>query len=277
MCGRYSMYQPMEHYLRELAPRQGVISYVEPEPVGRYNIAPSTRVPVLRGEAEGLRIDKTRWGWEPFWVKGKRPPAINARSETVASGRFFKALWPNGRVLVPADGWYEWVKDAQDPKKKQPFYIRLKSCAPMFFAGLAQLTPGLEPGEDDGVVIITDASNEGMVDIHDRRPVVLGPQAAREWLEPGLSSEEAERLMRQSGRAVSDFEWFKVGKAVGRVGNDNAQLIEREEAQGEPEARPGGKTAAEAPVEPGNEGASNAKIKSEVPTGSEDQQGDLFR
>jgi hypothetical protein len=83
--------------------------------------------------------------------------------------------------------------------------------------------------------------------------------------------------MRQSGRAVSDFEWFKVGKAVGRVGNDNAQLIEREEAQGEPEARPGGKTAAEAPVEPGNEGASNAKIKSEVPTGSEDQQGDLFR
>lgn len=43
----------------------------------------------------------------------------------------------------------------------------------MFFAGLAQVHPGLEPHEDDGFVIITDASDAGMVDIHDRRPVVF--------------------------------------------------------------------------------------------------------
>ncbi|WPO98087.1 SOS response-associated peptidase [Pseudomonas sp. HR96] len=226
MCGRYSMYQPMEVYLRELAPQQLVISYVEPEPASRYNIAPSTRVPVIVGESAGLRLEQVRWGWEPFWAKGKRPPSINARSETVATSRFFKQLWPQGRVLVPANGWYEWVKDAQDPKKKQPYYIRLKDRAPMFFAGLAQVTPGLAPGEGDGVVIITDASDAGMVDIHDRRPVVLGPEAARQWLEYGLEAAQADELMRGAGRAVADFEWYRVGPAVGNVRNQGGELID---------------------------------------------------
>jgi putative SOS response-associated peptidase YedK len=226
MCGRYSLYQPMDHYLRELAPQQPLVSYVEPEPIARFNVAPSTRVPVLHGDAQGLRIDKVRWGWEPFWAKGKRPPAINARSETVASGRFFKSLWPRGRVLVPADGWYEWVKDPDDAKKKQPYYIRLKHPAPMFFAGLAQITPGLEAGEDDGVVIVTDASDEGMVDIHDRRPIVFGPEAAREWLDADLSAARAEQLMHEAGRKVADFEWFAVSKAVGKVANHGPELIE---------------------------------------------------
>lgn len=226
MCGRYSMYQPMEVYLRELTPHQLVISYVEPEPGGRYNVAPSTRVSVIRADGCGLHLDKVRWGWEPFWAKGKRPPAINARSETVATSKFFKQLWPQGRVLVPADGWYEWVKDPGAPKKKQPYYIRLKSQAPMFFAGLAQVTAGLEAGEGDGVVIVTDASDAGMVDIHDRRPLVLGPEAAREWLAPEMSAAHAIELLRTTGRGVGEFDWYPVANTVGNVRNEGPTLID---------------------------------------------------
>jgi len=40
------------------------------------------------------------------------------------------------------------------------------------------------------------ASDQGMVDIHDRRPVVLPPGVAREWLEPSLLPERAEDLAR---------------------------------------------------------------------------------
>lgn len=49
----------------------------------------------------------------------------------------------------------------------------------MCFAGLDEIYSGLEPHAGDGFVIITDASDKGMVDIHDRRPVVLAPEAAR--------------------------------------------------------------------------------------------------
>lgn len=161
--------------------------------IDRYNVAPTTRVEIIRPADGGLSIDKVRWGWSPFWAKGKRPAPINARVETVTTGKFFKQLWPNGRAIAPANGWSEWVKDPDDPKKKQPYFIRLKSQAPMFFGALAQVTPGLEPNDQDGYVIITAASDQGMVDIHDRRPLVLPPSLTREWLDPGLGS-------RQGGR-----------------------------------------------------------------------------
>lgn len=71
------------------------------------------------------------------------------------TGKFFKELWPHGRMLAPANGWFEWVKDPSDPKKKQPYFIRLRDERPMFFAALGQVRPGLEPDERDGFVIIT--------------------------------------------------------------------------------------------------------------------------
>lgn len=180
---------------------------------------------MIRSRDGVLTIDVVPWGWEPFWAKGKRPLSINARSETVASSRFFKSLWPQGRVLVPANLWFEWVKDPADIKKKQPYAIRLKSQRPMFFAGLAQIHSSSEATEGDGMVIITDASDEGMVDIHDRRPVVLDPEQARAWIADELRSEGAEMIAREFGRPVSDFEWFKVDRAVGNVRNQGADLI----------------------------------------------------
>jgi putative SOS response-associated peptidase YedK len=226
MCGRFAQIARMEQFLIELKFLQDVVSYYDREPIAHFNVAPTTRVPILRGAEDGLLIEKVRWGWAPFWAKGKRPDPINARVETVASGKFFKQVWPHGRVLVPVDGWYEWVKEPANPKNKQPYFIRLKSQAPMFFAALAQVTPGLESGEGDGFVIITDASDEGMVDIHDRRPVVLGPEQAREWITPGLGAAQAEALAREGGRPVADFEWYRVGKAVGNLRSQGAGLVE---------------------------------------------------
>lgn len=227
MCGRYSIYESMDHYLKTLAPQQLVINGYDLWPIERYNVAPSTRVEIIRPAAEDqLSVDKVRWGWAPFWAKGKRPAPINARVETVMTGRFFKELWPNGRALAPANGWFEWVADPQDPKRKQPYYIRLKSQEPMFFAALAQVHHGLEPNEGDGFVVITAASDSGMVDIHDRRPVVLTPEAAREWVEPGLSAQRAKEIARDACRPTEDFEWYAVGKEVGNVRNQGKALIE---------------------------------------------------
>lgn len=225
MCGRFAQYQGMADYLRELEAEQDVISGYDNEPIARYNIAPTPRVLILHSVEEGLRIDPVHWGWAPFWAKGKRPDPINARVETVTTGKFFKQLWPKGRALVVADGWYEWVKDPNNPKKKQPYFIRLKSQAPMFFAALAQVHPGLEPHEGDGFVIITAASDQGMVDIHDRRPLVLAPEHAREWIDPELSPARAEDIAKNLCLSVEEFEWYPVSTTVGNVRNQGAELI----------------------------------------------------
>ena len=95
----------------------------------------------------------------------------------------------------------------------------------MFFGALAQVHPGLNPNVDDGFVIITAASDQGMVDIHDRKPLVLTPEHAREWISPSLTPGRAEELAKTFCQPVGDFEWFRVGTSVGNVRNHGANLI----------------------------------------------------
>ncbi len=225
MCGRFVQYQGVADYLKVLAADRLIVSGYDNHPIGRYNIAPSTRVNILHNQQNNLRIDSVRWGWAPLWAKGKRPDPINARVETVTNGKFFKQLWPDSRALVMADGWYEWVKDPDYPNKKQPYFIRLKTQAPMFFAALAEVHTGLEPHERDGFVIITAASDQGMVDIHDRRPVVFSPEHAREWMENDLDHTKAEELALNCCQPTKDFEWYPVGNAVGNVKNQGPELV----------------------------------------------------
>ncbi|WP_043309573.1 SOS response-associated peptidase [Pseudomonas sp. ML96] len=225
MCGRFVQRQSLAAYLNELDSEEEVIAGWEDTPLERYNVAPSTQVQLLHSTAGGLIAAPVRWGWMPHWAKGKMPPPINARVEKVAEGKYFRQIWPH-RALVAADGWYEWVKDEADPKRKQPFFIRLRDGAPCFFAAIGQFPEdGSEPREGDGFVIITADAEGGMVDVHDRRPVVLSPELAREWLDPATTLQRAEQMLLHQGRPAADFEWFKVDKAVGNVKNQGPQLI----------------------------------------------------
>ncbi|MBF8764229.1 SOS response-associated peptidase family protein [Pseudomonas putida] len=225
MCGRYSIYESMDHYLRQLALDLVVINGYDHEPIDRYNVAPSTRVEVIRQAEDGLHIDKVKWGWSPHWAKGKRLDPINARAETATTGKFFKSLWPHARALAPANGWFEWLPDAQNPKRKQPYYITSADGAPLYFAALAEVHQTLEPDERDGFVIITAAADQGLIDIHDRKPLVLAPHLAREWLDPATSAQRAEAIVTAGCRPATDFRWHPVDKAVGNVRNQGAQLI----------------------------------------------------
>lgn len=226
MCGRYSIYESMDTYLRQLELDLVVINGYDHEPINRYNVAPTTRVEVIRQVDTGLRVDKVRWGWSPHWAKGKRPDPINARGDTLLEGKFWMGLWPHGRALAPANGWFEWIKDPDDPKKKRPYYITSADGRPLFFAALAQVHTDAEPDDSDGFVIVTAPADEGLVDIHDRKPLVLTPETAREWLDPATPTERTGEIVRHGCRPAGDFRWYPVGKAVGSPKNQGAGLID---------------------------------------------------
>lgn len=108
MCGRFTQYNSREEYqafLGEEAERD--IPY-DPEPVGRYNVAPGTRVLLLSERRSQLHLDPVHWGYAPEWWN--KSAIINARSETAAGSRMFSQLWEHGRAIVFADGWFEWVR-----------------------------------------------------------------------------------------------------------------------------------------------------------------------
>lgn len=52
-----------------------------------------------------------------------------------------------------------------------------------------------ERGDDaEGFLIVTSSADKGLVDIHDRRPLVLSPEAAYEWMRQDIGGKEAEEI-----------------------------------------------------------------------------------
>lgn len=89
----------------------------------RYNIAPSQDVPVILRNEDRNELRPMRWGLVPSWAQdpsiGQR--MINARAETLLEKPSFKQLVATRRCLVPADGFYEWRREAE---RKVPMWIR---------------------------------------------------------------------------------------------------------------------------------------------------------
>tara|TARA_R110000796_G_scaffold251431_3_gene382822 strand:+ start:26051 stop:26749 length:699 start_codon:yes stop_codon:yes gene_type:complete len=227
MCGRFTQYRAQVRYLERLNSQAPLAFEPSDTLIDRYNVAPTTLVQVILLGDQGLRMQATPWGYAPHWARGtgKRPPAINARLETAVTSRYWANAWKSGRCLVPADGWFEWVKDP-NTKEKQPYYIKLRSDEAMFLAAIGNFPQGPnETSDADGFAIVTTASDQGLLDIHDRMPVVLPPDVANEWLETGLAPERAEDLAKYHGESIDSFKWYRVGKEVGNVANKGSELI----------------------------------------------------
>lgn len=203
MCGRLSQYTGLHEFVDALSMPNVLVNLVGEQPE-RYNVAPSTQVTTLRLEGDALVAQAIRWGWRPFWARDRAAP-INARAEKVATSRFYNSAWRH-RALCPVSGWFEWV--AEGGPRKQPFHIQHRDGSPILCAAIGQF-PGIDDEQDErhGFVIITADSAGGMVDIHDRRPVVLSPDLVRgrssswECPKPGPAVDSASALRFVSGHA----------------------------------------------------------------------------
>lgn len=223
MCGRISQSRTPQDYKRALGwpVDQDVEDWAGPA----WNIPPGTTPLLMHRLPDGAcHVSTLHWGYRPQWAQERgMPMAINARLEKAATGRFFGSLWRNGRVIVPAEGWYEWTGK---PGHKQPWYIHRADGQPMFLAALASFRPTHDPARPPGFAIVTEAAANGMVDVHDRRPVVFNADDARLWLEPDLPAEQAEHLARNLSRPAEEFRWHAVSKRVNKAGNEGPDLIE---------------------------------------------------
>lgn len=141
MCGRFAQAQTREEYLAYLADEGDRDIAYDPAPIGRYNVAPGTKVLLLSERDELLHLDPVFWGYAPGWWD--KAPLINARVETAATSRMFKPLWQHGRAICFADGWFEWKKSGD---KKQPYFIHRADGQPIFMAAIGS-TP-FERGDE---------------------------------------------------------------------------------------------------------------------------------
>ncbi len=88
-------------------------------------------------------------------------------------------------------------------------------------------TPFERGDEAEGFLIVTAAADQGLVDIHDRRPLVLSPEAAREWMgQKRLAVKKPQKSRPVAVFPANQFSWHPVSRAVGNVKNQGAELIQ---------------------------------------------------
>lgn len=180
MCGRFVGFRRIEE-LKAYFP----IDRVEGSLAASYNIAPSQPVLAITRQRDENVLEPLYWGLVPFWAKDKTIGSrlINARSETVAQKPSFREAFKKRRCLIPADGFFEWMKGKN---KKQPIYITLPKKIPFAFAGLYENwhDPKSAGRLHRSCSIITRPAGESMKAVHQRMPVILNPNAYQIWLDP---------------------------------------------------------------------------------------------
>jgi putative SOS response-associated peptidase YedK len=126
-------------------------------------------------------------------------------------------MWRTARVVVPADGWYEWVVENG---KMQPYFVRPLDDRPLYLAALISFAPDDGAQESDGFVVVTARAGTGIVDTHSHRPVVLNASDSDRWLDPKTTFSTAGKMVDESITPGSPFRWFRVSVGVNSVGND---------------------------------------------------------
>ncbi|MEM8749537.1 MAG: SOS response-associated peptidase [Pseudomonadota bacterium] len=220
MCGRFSLEAQWENLLKVMGIAQ--TSRLEPEMLPRYNIAPTQPIFVVRNGHDDAREGVlVRWGFVPAWVKNPKDFTllINARSETAAEKPSFRNAIRHRRVLIPANGFYEWRRFGKG-QKSQAYWVRPRDGGIMAFGGLMETWADHDGNgnEIDTACIVTTAANETFAPIHHRLPLIVHPKDSDRWLDcKSTTVDEVKDIMVP---APDDFfEAVPVGDAVNKVAN----------------------------------------------------------
>lgn len=213
MCGRISQGYDPDEYFPESKPRMTDLFKLD-RPGATYNVPPGSRPMVLHRLDGDMKLSRWFWQYVPPWAETGKV-AANARLDKIMQGaRWWVGPLKHGRMIVPADGWYEWTGEKGD---KQPWYIRPRDGKPLWMAAISGWRPGLaweDSEKTTGFAIVTDDAAGGMVDVHDRRPIVLTLDDAIEWMDPATAPEQAKAILT-APRPESAFEWYQVTRKVG--------------------------------------------------------------
>jgi putative SOS response-associated peptidase YedK len=174
MCGRYYIEVIDDKELQEIC---DALERKQEENSGQFKIKlsgevfPADIVPVQTGIG---RYQAMKWGFAAYGDK----PVINARSETAFIKPMFRDSMSERRCLIPASGYYEWLKEG-DRKIKYRFYIPGKSVC---FAGCFQQE---KDNPVPSFVILTREAAGGAEAIHNRMPLIIPHSGIELWLAKG--------------------------------------------------------------------------------------------
>jgi putative SOS response-associated peptidase YedK len=209
MCGRYVITKVNTKTKTIITNNEGV------EDIDQFNAHPSALLPIIKKDEDALTLSNFHWGLFPKWAEKIKDfrPLINARVETLAEKITFKSIIAKQRLVVPADGYYEWRKDENN--KKTPCYFLKEDQSMMFFAGVYQKNSNTE------FAIITTKAEKNIEMVHERMPVILEENKIMEY----LTSKDPLKFLENHKSPHLNF--HEVSREVNKPSNNYPELINK--------------------------------------------------
>lgn len=179
MCGRF-VYLEWDEVL-DVIQRIVMHTPFEPRPewpAGRRIARPGSVVPVISAEDENLAPVDLHWGIPAPWDEGKT--LFNTRIETALGQK--DGIWSDavrhGRCIVPTWGFFEpsATETTLSPRTGRPVKRQYEFSLPEGPTLLAGVRV------QEAFSVVTTEPNASVAPIHDRMPVVLRQDEARQWL-----------------------------------------------------------------------------------------------
>lgn len=164
MCSRYYVDPDMIEEIIKVV--QKIDQKIHPT---RKDIRPTDFAPVIGQSEYGLELSMCRWGYP---MSKEKNLIINARVETVMDKPSFQNGILYHRLLIPADGFYEW-----NSQKEKSTFSRSDSSV-LYMAGFCDWFEN-----ERRFVILTTASNDSMKKTHDRMPLILEREQIADWFD----------------------------------------------------------------------------------------------
>jgi putative SOS response-associated peptidase YedK len=225
MCGRYTVTRH-DQIAADFEVALGDVA-ASPWWRPRFNVAPTQLAPVVRAGPGGRSLALMRWGVEPPAARAGRaaPPVINARAETLATRPLFREALARQRCLVPADGFFEWIRSSTGGKREppQPIYFHPETEALCALAGLWIRSRTPQGSAVLSFAIITTTPSELVRPVHDRMPAILPRGAYATWLDPSVDAAPACAVLAEASTA--GWRATPVSRLVNRAAADEPACI----------------------------------------------------
>jgi putative SOS response-associated peptidase YedK len=211
VCGRFALYEPTDNLARIFNIDKITISNPKP----RYNISPGTDITAV-ANGTGRSLTEYHWGFVPSWAKEFVKKPINARLETIASSGMFKNAFVKRRILIPANGFYEWAIMGD---KKVPYFICQDNHEILAFGGIWEENKTFNKKT---AAIITCESNKYLEGIHKRMPFVVQKKDWDNWLNPGTLDDFGEIIVRAES---TKWQIKQISNLVNNPRNDTPEIL----------------------------------------------------
>lgn len=148
----------------------------KPTGANRRNLNPIVR----EREHDGERRRTIDLAWWKLWVGGQpaRFPAINARVESLLGSGAWAPPTRSRRALVPVTEYFEKGRSFRLPEGL------------FALAGLWNVTRQPDDSWLVSYAIVTRPAAPGVVDIHDRMPLIVRPELWDDWLDPAREGDQ---------------------------------------------------------------------------------------